>query len=121
MLGTVLAFHVLEVCISWLVQRKNAQDECDECGDECPKREAKKSLLPESVAWLNLGAEVLHNFIDGIALGVAFSVSKSLGLTTAIAIAAHELPQELADFVVRAVCLPSSIPCNQQLLNVRYF
>lgn len=68
-----------------------------------------------SFGWANLVVEALHNFVDGVALGVAwlsapgnlvlnFSFGKLLvnriGLNTAIAIFAHEIPQELGDFQV---------------------
>lgn len=36
-----------------------------------------------------------HNFTDGIAIGASFKGSLSLGLSTAIAVFCHELPQEL--------------------------
>lgn len=42
--------------------------------------------------------DTLHNAIDGIAITASFFVSIPLGVTTAIAVAAHELPQEIADF-----------------------
>lgn len=40
----------------------------------------------------------LHNFIDGIIIATAFLVSIPTGIVTAIAVAAHEIPQEIADF-----------------------
>jgi len=40
----------------------------------------------------------LHNFIDGIIIATAFLVSIPTGIITAIAVAAHEIPQEIADF-----------------------
>ena len=39
----------------------------------------------------------VHNFIDGIIIAVAFITSIPLGITTALAVAAHEVPQEIAD------------------------
>lgn len=48
----------------------------------------------------NLVVEMLHNFIDGIAIGLAHLASPTAGLHTAVAVAAHELPQELGDFMV---------------------
>ncbi|HEX7259818.1 MAG TPA: ZIP family metal transporter [Candidatus Saccharimonadia bacterium] len=42
----------------------------------------------------------VHNFIDGMAIAVAFQVSPMVGVITTLAIAAHELPQEIADYIV---------------------
>lgn len=42
----------------------------------------------------------VHNLIDGVAIAIAFQVSPALGLATSLAVAAHEIPQEIADFVV---------------------
>src|SRR3989344_2671546 len=45
--------------------------------------------------WLG---DTLHNLIDGVAIGAAFLIEPAFGKATAIAVAAHELPQEMADF-----------------------
>jgi zinc and cadmium transporter len=50
------------------------------------------------VAVTNLLADALHNFIDGAVVAGAFLVSFELGIATAIAVALHEIPQELGDF-----------------------
>jgi zinc and cadmium transporter len=42
--------------------------------------------------------DTLHNGLDGIALGAAFLISTPTGIVAAIAIATHEIPQEIGDF-----------------------
>lgn len=54
----------------------------------------------EPFGWANLLTEALHNAIDGASIGVAWATSTSAGIAATIAVAVHELPQELGDFVV---------------------
>ncbi|CAN8069565.1 unnamed protein product [Agarophyton chilense] len=51
-------------------------------------------------AYINLAADALHNFCDGLSIAAAFLVSSSMGIATTIAVILHEIPQELADFAV---------------------
>jgi zinc and cadmium transporter len=53
-----------------------------------------------STAWMIIIGGAFHNFTDGLAIAAAFLVDVKLGVVTAIAIIAHELPQELGDFLV---------------------
>ena len=48
----------------------------------------------------NLANEMLHNFIDGLALSVSFMTSVQAGNAALLGIALHEIPQEIGDFVV---------------------
>ncbi len=48
--------------------------------------------------WLVIIGDTLHNAIDGVAIGAAFLVSPAAGIGTALAVAAHEVPQEIGDF-----------------------
>lgn len=50
------------------------------------------------VAVSNLIGDALHNFVDGAIVAGAFVASPHLGVVTAVAIALHEIPQELGDF-----------------------
>lgn len=40
----------------------------------------------------------LHNFVDGVAIGTAFLVDTNLGVVTTLAVIAHEIPSEVADY-----------------------
>ena len=51
-------------------------------------------------AHMNLLGDSVHNFIDGLIVAASFVASIPLGIITAIAIASHELPQEIGDFGV---------------------
>jgi len=42
----------------------------------------------------------LHNFVDGVAIAVAFNSSITLGMATSVAVIAHEVPQEVGDFAI---------------------
>ena len=42
----------------------------------------------------------LHNFVDGVLIAAAFMANYEVGIFTAIAIIAHEIPQEIGDFMV---------------------
>ncbi len=51
-------------------------------------------------ATLILVGDAFHNLVDGMVIGTAFAASPQLGLLAALATVAHEIPQELGDFVV---------------------
>ena len=42
--------------------------------------------------------DTLHNFIDGVAIALAFAVSTEVGIATTFAVFVHEIPQEMGDF-----------------------
>ena len=53
-----------------------------------------------SSAWMIIIGDGFHNFTDGFAIAAAFMADVKLGILTAVAIVAHELPQELGNFLV---------------------
>jgi zinc and cadmium transporter len=55
-----------------------------------------KSLSAHTV----LFGDTLHNFIDGVAIALAFSISPQVGMSTTFAVLIHEIPQEIGDFGV---------------------
>lgn len=44
--------------------------------------------------------DTFHNFVDGVLIAAAFMEDIKLGVVTALAIIAHEIPQEVGDFVI---------------------
>ena len=52
------------------------------------------------VAYLTLIGDGIHNFADGAVIAAAYLVSVPLGVTTTIAVIAHEVPHELSDFLI---------------------
>ena len=51
-----------------------------------------------SFSYLVLVSDGIHNFIDGLVMAASFMVSFQVGAVTALAIALHEIPQEIGDF-----------------------
>ncbi len=52
------------------------------------------------VGKLVLVSDGVHNFIDGVIIGISFLVSVPVGVATTIAVILHEIPQEVGDFAV---------------------
>lgn len=50
--------------------------------------------------YMNLFGDSVHNFIDGLILAATFMTNVKLGVITTLAIALHEIPQEIGDFGV---------------------
>ncbi len=51
-------------------------------------------------AYMNLIGDGFHNFIDGLIIAAGFTAGTKLGLVTTLAVALHEIPQEIGDFGV---------------------
>jgi zinc and cadmium transporter len=59
-----------------------------------------ETLISKPIVPLIVIGDTVHNLIDGLVIGGAFLVDVRLGIVTAIATAAHEIPQEIGDFGV---------------------
>lgn len=64
------------------------------------------------VAWMIIIGDGLHNFIDGLSIGAAFTESIALGVSTSLAVIFEEFPHELGDF---AVLISSGMTVRQAL------
>jgi zinc and cadmium transporter len=83
LLAGVLTFFVVEKLVLW--HHWHDDEQCD---------------VHKSTATLLIVGDAVHTFVDGAVIAAAVLVSPELGLTTALAIVAHEIPQEAGDFAV---------------------
>ena len=60
----------------------------------------KENCPVHTFGYMNLFGDSIHNFIDGLVIASTFVVDYKLGIATTIAIAIHEIPQEIGDFGV---------------------
>lgn len=82
-LGGFLIFFVLERLLGWFHHHHH---------DEARGAKDKSHIN------LVVVGDTIHNAIDGVAIGAAFLISIPTGIVTAMAVAAHEIPQEIGDF-----------------------
>ncbi len=57
-------------------------------------------LTKHTIGTMNLIGDGLHNFLDGLLIAASFATGESLGVVAVLAIALHEIPQELGDYGV---------------------
>ena len=50
------------------------------------------------MAWMLILGDSIHNFIDGLAIGAAFSTNILTGISVSIAVLSEDFPHELGDF-----------------------
>jgi len=88
----ILLFFVLEKLVLW----RHCHDESCEAHDplhEVSHDEGRSGMM------IMVG-DTFHNFVDGIIIAAAFLTNVQLGIVTALAIIAHEIPQEVGDFLI---------------------
>jgi zinc and cadmium transporter len=93
-LGGIVAFFLLEKALHW----HHAHFPSEEV------------LHP--VAVTNLIGDGLHNLLDGVGIAAAFLASTQTGVATVIAVALHEIPQELGDF---GILVHAGMPARRAL------
>jgi len=60
----------------------------------------RESMHVHPVGIMNLVGDAMHNFIDGMLIASSYLISPSIGIATTLAVALHEIPQEIGDFAV---------------------
>jgi len=88
----ILLFFVLEKLLLW---RHSHQESYQTLGS--PAQAAHDHGRSGTMI---LFGDTFHNFVDGVLIAGAFLVDVKLGIVTALAIVAHEVPQEAGDFLI---------------------
>jgi zinc and cadmium transporter len=104
-LGGILAFFVLEKLVLW---RHCHVEDCEAHGSadaDAAHGGRAPAAAPVGHDHGRSGLMILigdgfHNFVDGVLIAAAFMESTALGLVTATAVIAHEIPQEVGDFLI---------------------
>jgi len=89
-LAGLLGFFLLEKLVLW------RHCHADHCEVHAPDQKSRD----HSTGAMILVGDGLHNFLDGILIAAAFMTDIHLGVVTSLAVAAHEIPQEVGDFAV---------------------
>ena len=96
MAGTVLfgilLYFTLEKLVLW--RHCHHTDECEVHGVHEGHTDHGRSGMMIMVG------DTFHNFVDGILIAAAFMVDVQVGVVTSLAIIAHEIPQEVGDFLI---------------------
>ncbi len=90
-LGGIFSFFVLEKLLLW---RHCHTENCEVHDPHAAKHDHGRSAL------LIMVGDTVHNFVDGVLIAAAFLQSTELGIIAAVAIIAHEIPQEVGDFLI---------------------
>jgi len=90
-LAGIFGFFILEKLVLW---RHCHVEDCDVHDQHADAHDHGRSGM------LILVGDSFHNFVDGILIAAAFMENTQLGIVTALAVIAHEIPQEVGDFLI---------------------
>ena len=94
LLAGILLFFLLEKFVLW----RHCHD--DPCEAHSPHAHDARDARDHASAQLILVGDSLHNVLDGVLVAAAFMTNPHLGLVTALAVFAHEIPQEVGDLAI---------------------
>ncbi|XP_076752499.1 zinc transporter catecholamines up [Xylocopa sonorina] len=96
--------HVHTITENVAKQTKNdnkVQESSDKSEITSKEKEPANSQNEIKIAgYLNLVADFLHNFTDGLAIGASYLAGKNIGYITTFTILLHEVPHEIGDFAI---------------------
>jgi zinc and cadmium transporter len=90
----ILAFFVLEKLVLWSHCHEELWEAPEPGHPHTPHHDHGRSGLMITVG------DTFHNFVDGVLIAAAFLADFQLGIVTAVAIIAHEVPAEVSDFLI---------------------
>jgi zinc and cadmium transporter len=90
-LAGIFIFFILEKLVLW---RHCHVEDCEVHDHHADAHDHGRSGM------LILVGDSFHNFVDGILIAAAFLENTQLGIVTALAVIAHEIPQEVGDFLI---------------------
>jgi zinc and cadmium transporter len=93
-LGGIFLFFVLEKLLIWRHCHTENCEVHDPHGESAGGHDHGRSGL------LIIVGDTIHNFLDGLLIAAAFLQSTEVGIIAAVAIIAHEIPQEVGDFLI---------------------
>ncbi|NTV12007.1 MAG: ZIP family metal transporter [Zoogloea sp.] len=97
LLGGILLFFLLEKLVLW----RHCHDEgCDGHEHGHGHGHDHDHEHGSSAGALIIVGDTFHNFVDGVLIAAAFLQGLPLGIVTALAMIAHEIPQEIGDFLI---------------------
>jgi zinc and cadmium transporter len=104
-LAGILGFFVLEKLLIW---RHCHVETCEAHGDETHDSNHDHNHdhhghhhgFDKSAGALIILGDSIHNFVDGVLIAAAFLTDVKLGIVTSLAVATHEIPQEVGDFAI---------------------
>jgi zinc and cadmium transporter len=95
----ILAFFMLEKAMLWRHHHHSDDEPGSDPGSHAHYHADDHHDHGRS-GWMIVIGDAFHNFTDGIIIAGAFIADIRLGIATSVAIIAHEIPQEIGDFLV---------------------
>ncbi len=104
-LAGILGFFVLEKLLIW---RHCHVETCEAHGEDVLELDhhdhdhhhGHHHGFDKSAGALIILGDAIHNFVDGVLIAAAFLTDIKLGIVTSLAVATHEIPQEVGDFAI---------------------
>ena len=90
----LLGFFLLEKMVLW------RHCHSTHCEVHSPNEVHSHQHDKDASGTLIIIGDAVHNFVDGVLIAAAFMTDVDLGIVTAMAVAAHEIPQEIGDFAI---------------------